>query len=80
MTGRELCSRLNFTGQEKALRKLALSDKLATADEIAVMTDVEVCDLIVEEYTLVYTEGEELGLVKNDQMEEYKKLVQVISR
>lgn len=80
MTGRELCNRLNYTGQEKALRRLALSDKLATADEIAVMTDVEVCNLIVEEYTLVYSESEELGLVKNDQMEEYNELVQVISR
>lgn len=80
MTGRELCNRLNYTGQEKALRRLALSDKLATADEIAVMTDVEVCNLIVEEYTLIYSESEELGLVKNDQMEEYNELVQVISR
>lgn len=80
MTGRELCNKLNYIGQEKTLRRLALSDKLATADEIAVMTDVEVCNLIVEEYTLVYSEGEELGLVKNDQMEEYNKLVQVISR
>lgn len=64
----------------RAVRKLALEDKLATADEIAVMTDAEVCDLIVGKYTVVYSESEEVGLVETDRLKEYRDLVKIISR
>ena len=62
------------------IRKLALKEKLATAEELAVMNEVEVCDLVANEYELVYAENEEIGLVRKDKMGEYNKLVTVISR
>ena len=68
------------TGMRRTVRKLALEDKLATADEIAVMTDAEVCNLIVGKYTVVYSESEEVGLVETDRLEKYKNLVKIISR
>ncbi len=80
MTGRELSDKLNYIGMERNIRRLALDDKLATAEKIAVMTEIEVCDLIVEKYTVVYTEAEKIGLVPIDKIDEYNRLVKYISR
>ena len=80
MSGRELSGKLNYMGMVRAIRKLALDDKLATAEELAVMTEEEVCDLIVKEYVVVYSESEEIGLVRKDKIKEYNELLKVISR
>lgn len=80
MTGRELSEKLHYLGMEKGIRKLALEDKMATAEEIAVMSEIEVCDLIVEEYVVVFSEYENLGLVHKDKIGEYNKLIKLISR
>ena len=80
MTGRELSENLNYLGMSSGSRKLALKENLATAEELAVMNEGEVCDLVANEYELVYAENEEIGLVRKDKMGEYNKLVTVISR
>lgn len=80
MTGRELSDKLNYLGMERRIRKLALEEKLETAEKIAVMTEVEVCELISKKYEVVYSETEEIGLVRKDKMKEYNSLVKVISR
>lgn len=80
MTGRELSENLNYLGMERGIRKLALDDKMATAEEIAVMSEIDVCELVSKEYELVYAESEELGLVHKDKIDEYNKLLKVISR
>ena len=49
MTGRELSEKLNYLGMERGIRKLALEDNMATAEELAVMSEVEVCELISKE-------------------------------
>jgi hypothetical protein len=80
MTGRELSDKLNYLGMERRIRRLALEDKMETAEKIAVMTEIEVCELISKKYEVVYSEAEEIGLVKKDKMNEYKSLVKIISR
>lgn len=80
MTGKELEDKLNYLGMIRGLRKLALDDKMATAEEIAVMTEIDVCELVVKEYEVVYSENDEVGLVHKDKISEYNKLVKVISR
>lgn len=80
MTGRELKNKLNYIGMERSVRRLALDSKLATAEEIATMTSVEVCNLIVEDYTVVYAEADEIGLVPTNKLDEYNSLLKRISR
>ena len=65
---------------ERDLRQLALDEKLATAEKIAVMTEVEVCNLVMEKYVVVYAESDSIGLVAKDKVEEYNKLVKYINR
>lgn len=80
MTGRELSDKLNYIGMERNIRRLALDSKLATAEEIALMTEIEVCNLIVENFAVAYAEAEEIGLVPIDKIDEYNRLVKYISR
>lgn len=80
MTGRELGDKLNYLGMERGIRKLALDEKMASAEKIAIMSTTEVCDLVAKEYECVYSEGDELGLVRKDMMPEYNALVKIISR
>lgn len=80
MTGRELSEKLNYLGMERKIRKLALEEKMETAEKIAVMSEVEVCDLVSNEYEIVYSKNEEIGLVRKDKLKEYESLVKIISR
>lgn len=80
MTGRELSEKLNYLGMERKIRKLALEEKMETAEKIAVMSEVEVCDLVSNEYEIVYSENEEIGLVRKDKLREYESLVKIICR
>lgn len=80
MVARELQDKLNYLGMERGIRKLALKEKLASAEEIAVMSELDVCNLICQKYSLVYAEQEKIGLVKNEDEEELSKLIKVISR
>lgn len=80
MTGRDLFDGLIYSGMERGVRKLVLEEKLESADKIAVMSTLEVCELISKTYEMVYNESEEIGLVRKDMMKEYNKLVKVISR
>lgn len=80
MTGRDLFDGLIYSGMERGVRKLALEEKLESVDKIAVMSTLEMCELISKTYEMVYNESEEIGLVRKDMMKEYNKLVKVISR
>lgn len=80
MDGRELNGYLNYMGMERRIRKLAIKEKLASAEEIAVLSSVEVCDLVAGKFTLVYAESDEIGLVRTDRAMELFGLLERISR
>lgn len=80
MVGRDLQEKLNYIGMERGIRKLALKDKLATTEEIATMSELDVCNLICQNYQLVYAEPEKIGLVKEEDAEKLSSLIEVISR
>lgn len=80
MVARDLQDKLNYLGMERGIRKLALKDKLAKVEEIATMSELDVCNLICQNYQLVYTETEKIGLVKNENVEKLSNLIEVISR
>ena len=80
MNGRELESKLNYLGMHRGIREIALDDKLAPVEELAVMSEVEVCDLVAQNYQLVYAEDEEIGLVCNNKAKELRNLIRVVHR
>ena len=80
MTGRELAEMLNYTGMEVAARKLLLKEKFATAEKVAVMSKVDVCDEIVKHYDVVSTESECVTLVKPEDIATYYSIVKCLPR
>lgn len=80
MVARDLQDKLNYLGMERGIRKLALKEKLATVEEIDTMSELDVCNLICQNYQLVYAESEKIGLVKNEDVEKLSELIEVISR
>ena len=80
MTGRELTNKLLYIGMEKDARGLALRDKMAPAEEIAIMSEIEVCDLIVEKYEVVMCESEDILLIPKDKMKEFNQMAVYLSR
>ena len=80
MTGRDLYDKLIYLGMERDLRKLVIDDKLASPDKLALMSELEVCDLVANKYEMVYAESEDIGLVSKDNLKEYNKMVKLLSR
>lgn len=80
MTGKELSSKLLYTGMEEGIRNLALKEKLATLTELAVMSESAVRDLVLTQYKVVFAEDEKILLVKKDDIDEFNKLVTIIER
>lgn len=80
MTGRDLAGKLNYIGMEQAVRQLALQEKMATAEELAIMSEIDVYNLVVEEYDVLCSESEHVWLVKYEDLEQVKKLTKKISR
>lgn len=80
MTGRDLNDRLIYNGMIKDARKLALKDKMAAVEELAIMGEQEICDLIVKNYEAVMEEDERVLLIPKDKMDEFKQMAVYLCR
>ena len=80
MFARELASCINYAGMERCARKIVLKDKLATAEEVSLMTDLEVYEKILEKYEVVMCEAERVLLVDQGKMDEFNDIAVYLSR
>lgn len=69
-----------YTGQERDARKLLIDEKIAPIEDVAVMSSEDVEEKIRERYEVVAKADEEILLVKKEDMEQFEKLVEVLSR
>lgn len=80
MDARELANRINYSGMERCARKIVLKDNLAKAEEIAIMTETEVYETLLQKYEVVMSEREEILLIAKDKMEEFNDMAVYLSR
>ena len=80
MDGRGLASEVNYLGQERAARKLLLKDKIATAEEIAIMTEIEVYDKLLERYEVMMAESEEILIIAKENVQTFNEIAVYLSR
>lgn len=80
ITGRELNEKLKYFEMERSVRKLAVKDHPEKLEEIAMMSTTEVCNLVCEDYELVYAESESVGLVKKENAIQLFSLIEFIER
>ena len=80
MDGRGVASEVNYLGQERAARKLLLKDKIATAEEIAIMTEIEVYDKLLERYEVMMAESEEILIIAKENVQTFNEIAVYLSR
>lgn len=80
MDARTLESKMNYLGMERSARKILINEELATADEVAVMTCVEVCERLLESYEVVSCEDEDITIIKREDMKTYNSIIKILSR
>lgn len=80
MNARTLESKMIYQGMERDARELLIAEKLAKAEEVAVMTCVEVCAKLLETYEVVSCENENIRIVKKENMKTYNDITRFLSR
>lgn len=80
MDARTLEGKMNYLGMEKSARRILIREKLATAEEVAMMTSVDVCGRILQAYEVVSCESETITIVKKEDMETYNSITDYLKR
>lgn len=80
MDARTLENKMNYLGMERAARKVLIDEKLAKAEEVAMMACVDVCEKLLESYEVVSCEDEDITIVKKEDMKTYNDIVRFLSR
>ena len=80
MDARELNSHVMYTGMERDARAILLKDNLATAEDVALMTSLDVFERLLEKYEVVMCERESILLIDKKKMEEFNKMAVYLRR
>ena len=80
MDARELNSHVRYTGMERDARAILLNDNLATAEDVAMMTSLDVFDRLLEKYEVIMCEEQDILLIDKKKMEEFNKMAVYLRR
>ena len=80
MDARELNSHVMYTGMERDARAILLKDNLATAENVALMTSLDVFERLLEKYEVVMCERENILLIDKKKMKEFNKMAVYLRR
>lgn len=80
MIARDLANKINYTGMERCARRIVLKDNLAKAEDVALMTDFDVYEILLEKYEVVMCASENILLIDKDKMEEFNSMAVYLKR
>ena len=80
MDARELNSYVMYTGMERDARAILLKDNLATAEDVALMTSLDVFERLLEKYEVIMCEKEDILLIDKKKMKEFNKMAVYLRR
>ena len=80
MDARELNSHVRYTGMERDARAILLNDNLATAEDVAMMTSLDVFERLLEKYEVIMCEKEDILLIDKKKMKEFNKMAVYLRR
>ena len=80
MDARELNSYVRYTGMERDARAILLKDNLATAEDVALMTSLDVFERLLEKYEVIMCEQEDILLIDKKKMKEFNKMAVYLRR
>ena len=80
MDARELNNHVRYTGMERDARAILLKDNLATTEDVAMMTSLDVFDRLLEKYEVIMCEEQDILLIDKKKMEEFNKMAVYLRR
>ena len=80
MDARELNSHIMYTGMERDARAILLKDNLATAEDVALMTSLDVFERLLEKYEVIMCEQEDILLIDKKEIEEFNNMAVYLTR
>ena len=80
MDARELNSHVRYTGMEVDARAILLKDSLATAEDVALMTSIDVFERLLEKYEVIMCEQENIMLIDKKKMKEFNSMAVYLRR
>ena len=80
MDARELNNHVMYTGMERDARAILLKDNLATVEDVAMMTSLDVFDRLLEKYEVIMCEAENILLIDKEKIEEFNSMAVYLSR
>lgn len=80
MNARELYNHVGYAGMEREARKIVLKDNLAKTEDVAIMTDIEVYEILLQKYEVVMCEPEEILLIEKEKIEEFNSMAVYLRR
>lgn len=73
-TARDLADRVCYRGQEQAARILLIKMNTIPLEKIAVMSDYDVYEALLEKYELIISDSENILLVEKDKLQDFNKI------
>ena len=80
MDARELNSHVMYTGMERDARAILLKDNLATTEDVALMTSLDVFERLLEKYEVIMCEKEDILLIDKKKMKDFNKMAVYLRR
>ena len=80
MNARELNNHVMYAGMERDARAILLKDNLATAEDVALMTSLDVFERLLEKYEVIMCEKEDILLIDKKKMKEFNKMAVYLRR
>ena len=80
MNARELNNHVMYAGMERDARAILLKDSLATAEDVAMMTSLDVFERLLEKYEVIMCEKEDILLIDKKKMKEFNSMAVYLRR
>ena len=80
MDARELNSHVRYTGMEVDARAILLKDNLATVEDVAMMTSLDVFDRLLEKYEVVMKKNKKILLIDKKKIKEFNKMAVYLTK
>ena len=77
---RDLANKIIYRGQEQAARRLLVKMNTVPVEQIATMTELDVCEAILDKYEFIMSDGEDILLVEKDKLQDFNKIAVWLSR
>ena len=80
MDAYDLMDEMQYPGMERSARRILVEEKLAPAEEVALMTKLDICKKLLEFCVVVACEDEDIIIIKKEDMTTFEKIARHLKK